>query len=48
MSQARHDAAYVEVEGQSPFLLVVFSEGAERAEDDQLLPEITRRICGSP
>ncbi len=41
MSQARHDAAYAEIDGFQPFLLVVFSEGAERAEDERLLPELT-------
>jgi len=44
MSQARHDAAYVEAEGQAPTLLVVFSEGAERAADTGLLPELCRRL----
>jgi hypothetical protein len=42
MSQARHDAAYVETDGQRPFLLVVFSEGAECAADTALLPEIAK------
>jgi hypothetical protein len=40
MSQARHDAAYVEVEGHHPFLLVAFSEGREAAADARLLPEL--------
>jgi beta-lactamase class A len=44
MSQARHDAAYVEVEGQAPMLLVVFSEGAARAADGTLLPELARQL----
>jgi hypothetical protein len=44
MSQARHDAAYVEAEGQPPMLLVVFSEGAARAADAQLLPELARQL----
>lgn len=44
MSQARHDAAYVEIEGRSPFLLVIFSEGAERAADEKLLPELSRLL----
>ncbi|MCP9850653.1 serine hydrolase [Cyanobium sp. Morenito 9A2] len=48
MSQARHDAAYVEAEGQAPFLLVVFSEGAERAADGALLPAIARTLSVSP
>lgn len=44
MSQARHDAAYVEIEGRAPFLLVIFSEGAERAADEKLLPELSRLL----
>ena len=44
MSQARHDAAYVEAEGQAPMLLVVFSEGGERAADTRLLPELCRQL----
>ncbi|EAQ76704.1 MULTISPECIES: serine hydrolase [unclassified Synechococcus] len=44
MSQARHDAAYVEIEGRAPFLLVIFSEGSERAVDDQLLPQLSRLL----
>ena len=44
MSQARHDAAYVEVEGMAPTLLVAFSEGESCANDDSLLPEICRRL----
>ncbi|MEB3331790.1 MAG: serine hydrolase [Synechococcaceae cyanobacterium] len=44
MSQARHDAAYVESEGADPFLLVVFSEGRACAEDQTLLPSIAREL----
>jgi hypothetical protein len=44
MSQARHDAAYVEAQGLAPTLLVVFSEGDTCARDDCLLPEICRRL----
>jgi len=44
MSQARHDAAYIEVEGKAPALLVVLSEGPERAQDEALLPELCRRL----
>ena len=45
MSQARHDAAYVEVPGHRPFLLVVFSEGPSCAKDPGLLPEIAARLA---
>ncbi|MFM9072213.1 MAG: serine hydrolase, partial [Cyanobium sp.] len=44
MSQARHDAAYMEAEGVAPTLLVAFSEGEACAKDDTLLPEICRRL----
>jgi hypothetical protein len=44
MSQARHDAAYVECDGHQPMLLVVFSEGESCAKDTRLLPEIARRL----
>jgi beta-lactamase class A len=44
MSQARHDAAWwSEPEGTTQ-LLVVFSVGAERADDNQLLPGIARAL----
>jgi beta-lactamase class A len=44
MSQARHDAAYIEVEGRSPMLLVVLGEGPACALDEQLLPLIAARL----
>jgi hypothetical protein len=45
MSQARHDAAYVEAPGHFPFLLVVFSEGPSCANNLELLPEIATRLA---
>ena len=47
MSQARHDAACIELDGQAPQLLVVFSEGRACARDELLLPEIARRLIAS-
>jgi beta-lactamase class A len=50
MSQARHDAAYVEwpdpqgADQVHASLLVVFSEGQQCAKDNSLLPEIARRL----
>jgi hypothetical protein len=44
MSQARHDATYMEGEGMAPTLLVAFSEGEACAKDETLLPEICRRL----
>ena len=47
MSQARHDAAYIEAEGCPPMLLVAFSESAERAQDEELLPQLCRGLMTS-
>ncbi|MFN6131321.1 MAG: serine hydrolase [Synechococcaceae cyanobacterium] len=44
MSQARHDAAYIEVDGADPFMVVVFASGARQAQDDTLLPELAREL----
>jgi len=44
MSQARHDAAYVEADGVDPLLLVVFSEGQACAKDSELLPAIAASL----
>jgi len=46
MSQARHDAAWWCLDGQAASLLVVFSEGSERAGDEQLLPLLARQLAG--
>jgi hypothetical protein len=45
MSQARHDAAYVEPPDRTPFLLVIFSEGGERAADEGLLPQLCQALA---
>lgn len=53
MSQARHDAAYVEPSAEGslpktvPFLLVIFSEGQACAQDLKLLPEIATRLAAA-
>jgi len=53
MSQARHDAAYVEPAAlndgsrTAPFLLVIFSEGQACARDTRLLPEIAARLAAA-
>ncbi|MGF1567509.1 MAG: serine hydrolase [Nodosilinea sp.] len=39
-SQVRHDAAYVEIPGCRPFLLVVFTEGAEHSQNRLILPRV--------
>lgn len=45
MSQARHDAAWWSEPEGSTQLLVVFSVGAERANDNQLLPGIAKELA---
>ena len=45
MSQARHDAAWWCIDEQPPCLLVVFSEGRERAGDEQLLPLMATQLA---
>ena len=47
MSQARHDAAYIESDDLPPTLLVVFAEGAACSRDDRLLPEIARHLLAA-
>lgn len=44
MSQARHDAAWWCLDGQAASLLVVFSEGPERASDEKLLPQLATQL----
>ena len=48
MSQARHDAAYIEPPSGPPFLLVAFSEGPECAGDETLLPQLCRLLTETP
>ena len=45
MSQARHDAAWWSIDGEAPCMLVVFSEGKERAGDEQLLPLMATQLA---
>ena len=42
--EAKHEAAYLEIEGSSPMLLVVQSEGERCSVDEELLPEIAGRL----
>ena len=45
MSQARHDAAWWCIDGEAPCMLVVFSEGRDRASDERLLPEMATQLA---
>ena len=44
MSQARHDAAWFQGSDQPPMLLVVYSNGPDRARDATLLPELAKAL----
>lgn len=43
-SQVRHDAAYVEIPQQPPFLLVVFTEGRKNSQNKAILPFISQQV----
>jgi hypothetical protein len=43
-SSVRHDAAYIEVPDQRPYLLVVFTEGKAQAKSRKILPFVSRKI----
>ena len=45
MSRVRHDAAYIEIPNISPYLLVVFTEGKENAQNKSILPFISQAIA---
>jgi hypothetical protein len=44
MSQVRHDAAYVEIPGLRPYLLVVFTEGKAQSQNQALLPFLSQQV----
>jgi hypothetical protein len=44
-SSVRHDAAYIELPDQRPYLLVVFTEGKEQAKSREILPFVSRKIA---
>jgi hypothetical protein len=43
-SQVRHDAAYIEIPEQSPYLLVVLTEGKANSQNKAILPFISRSV----
>jgi beta-lactamase class A len=47
MSQARHDAAWIETGDAAPTLVVAFSTGPQRAADETLLPELAARLLAA-
>jgi Beta-lactamase enzyme family len=44
-SSVRHDAAYIELPDQRPYLLVVFTEGKEQAKSREILPFVSEKIA---
>lgn len=46
-SSVRHDAAYIELVDQRPYLLVVFTEGKKQAANKELLPFISRLVANA-
>ncbi|MBO3459830.1 class A beta-lactamase-related serine hydrolase [Aetokthonos hydrillicola Thurmond2011] len=44
-SQVRHDAAYIELPDQKPYLVVVFTEGKANASNRLILPFISQSIA---
>jgi hypothetical protein len=43
-SQVRHDAAYIEIPGVSPYLLTIFTEGKDNAQNKSILPFVSRLV----
>jgi hypothetical protein len=46
-SQVRHDAAYIELPNQRPYLLVVFTEGRASSQNRAILPFVSQQIATS-
>ena len=44
-SSVRHDAAYIEIPEQRPYLLIVFTEGKAQAKSREILPFISQQIA---
>ncbi len=44
-SKVRHDAAYLEIPNQSPYLLVVFTEGEINSQNRQIIPAISHAFA---
>lgn len=46
-SQVRHDAAYIEIPSQSPYLLVVFTEGKAQSKNSAILPFVSEQVVAA-
>ena len=42
--QVRHDAAYIELTGLLPYLLIVFTEGKANSNNEEILPFISQQF----
>lgn len=47
MSQVRHDAAYIEIAGLRPYLLIVFTEGKAQSQTEALLPFVSQQVVNA-
>ena len=46
-SQVRHDAAYIELIDRQPYLLIVFIEGTNYSQNQQILPSISAKFASA-
>jgi hypothetical protein len=46
-SQVRHDAAYIEIPDQLPYILVVFTEGKANSQNKEILPFISQSFVSA-
>lgn len=46
-SQVRHDAAYIELAGKQPYLLVVFTEGKAHSQNEAILPFVSQQLSAA-
>jgi hypothetical protein len=46
-SWTRHDAAYIEIPGLAPYLLVVFTEGREHNLNTEILPFVSQQVIAA-
>lgn len=44
-SQVRHDAAYIELPGKVPYLLVVYTQGKQASQNEDLIPFVSAQIA---
>lgn len=46
-SQVRHDAAYIELPGLQPYLLVIFTEGKQHSKNKEILPFVSAQVAAA-